>query len=76
MKQPKDLQFLVGMMDRECGSPYVPLPECKDTLFVTKPFEKYEPYTNQDSDVLFNFTPDADNIIKRKFESESMSHAI
>jgi hypothetical protein len=43
---PRDIQFLVGMVDRECKSPKLPLPECKDSLFVTKPFEKYEPIVN------------------------------
>ena len=57
---PRDLQFVLGMMDRECRSPKLPLPECKDSLFVTKPFDKYEPIIN----FIRTFLANMDNVSK------------
>ena len=73
---PKDLAFLARMMDTRCHSPTLPLPECKDSLFVTKPFENYEPIVKADTDLHLDFLPNPDVMVKKKFPSEPSTHAI
>jgi hypothetical protein len=53
------------------------LPEAKDTLFVTKPIDKYEPLRPEkevDGKVLKNFNPNPNLLVKKKFPHEPKTH--
>lgn len=41
------MEFKLGIMGREPDENDPELPEYCDGLFVTKPIDKYEPFTNQ-----------------------------
>jgi hypothetical protein len=43
MLAPVDYEFEVGMIEQGLPEPLMSLPEAKDTLYVTKPIDKYEP---------------------------------
>lgn len=44
--KPIDIEFKLGIMGRETDENDPELPEYCDGLFVTKPIDKYEPFTN------------------------------
>lgn len=61
---PIDFEFEVGMTDTRLLDPMLGLPEAKDTLFVTKPIDNFEPYTTEETK---EFKADPNAIIKKKF---------
>jgi len=52
------------MTDTRLLDPMLGLPEAKDTLFVTKPIDNFEPYTTEETK---EFKADPNAIIKKKF---------
>ncbi len=41
---PIDYEYEVGMVNANISVPHLALPEAKETLFVTKPIDDYEPF--------------------------------
>lgn len=53
------------------------LPDIKDTLFVTKPIDRYEPLRSkkQDGQLVVSFNPDPNQVVKKKFHSQPQTHS-
>jgi hypothetical protein len=74
---PIDYEFQVGMIEHGIAEPQLNLPEAKDTLFVTKPIDKYEPVkpvTKSDGKQV-PFNPDPNTVSKKKYPSEPKTHS-
>ena len=64
------------MVENGIEEPKVTLPDVKDSLFVTKPIDKYEPMKQAltlDGKIK-EFKPDPNQIVKKKFSSEPKTH--
>lgn len=75
---PVDYEFEVGMIEQGINEPDMRLPEVKDTLFVTKPIDKYEPLRAEkqvDGVIVNKFEPDPNQIIRKKFSHEPKTHS-
>lgn len=74
---PIDYEFAVGMIENGIVEPQLNLPEAKDTLYVTKPIDKYEPAkpTKLIDGKLKQFNPDPNTTNKKKFPVEPKTHS-
>ena len=75
---PVDSEFEVGMMEQGLEEPKLNLPEGKDTLFVTKPIDKYEPLRAEkeiDGKIVRKFEPNPNLMVKKKFPHEPKTHS-
>ncbi|CAD8092149.1 unnamed protein product [Paramecium primaurelia] len=68
--KPIDVEFKLGIMGRETDENDPELPEYCDGLFVTKPIDKYEPFTNQKK----LFQPDPLQPMRKAFPQEAQTH--
>jgi len=69
---PPDINFILGIYPKENKLPKLKVPMKTDTLYVTKPIDRYEPIIETQSQI---FNPDPMQRIKRKFPPEPKSHA-
>ncbi|KAL4498636.1 hypothetical protein ABPG72_019754 [Tetrahymena utriculariae] len=69
---PIDYEYEVGMVDSKVEPPSLNLPEAKESLFVTKPIDDYEPFKQDD---IKHFEPDPNVPVKKKFSSEPKNHS-
>lgn len=65
------------MLENGIQEPKLSLPEAKDTLFVTKPIDKYEPVklAKKSDGKQIQFNPDPNTVSKKKFPSEPKTHS-
>lgn len=68
---------MVGMMEQDQNDWQLTLPDVKDSLFVTKPIDKYEPYKaeKQIDGKQKKFEPDPNHMIRKKWPSEPSTHS-